>query len=38
MHLEIEIKDYPNGWLQTHKRCARGQDIYGWILEHAEQD
>ena len=38
MHSEIEIKDYPNGWFGMHQRCATGQDIYGWILEHAAED
>ena len=38
MRAEIEIKDYPNGWFGKHLRCARGQDIFLWILEHAEQD
>jgi hypothetical protein len=38
MRSEIEIKDYPNGWFGTYQRCANGQDIYGWILEHAEED
>ena len=38
MSSEIEIKDYPNGWFGTYPKCAIGQDIYGWILEHAEED
>lgn len=35
---EIEIKDYANGWFAKHLRCAKGQDIYGWIIEHVEPD
>lgn len=38
MRGEINIKDYPNGWFGKHLRCAQGQDIYGWILEHVEED
>ena len=38
MRSEISIKDYPNGWFGKHLRCAQGMDIYGWILEHAEED
>ena len=38
MRSEIEIKDYPNGWLGKHLRSAQGQDIYHWLLEHADPD
>ena len=38
MRSEIEIKDYRNGWFGTYPKCAIGQDIYGWIIEHAEED
>ena len=38
MRQDIEIKDYPNGWFGQHQRCAKGQDIFGWILKHVEQD
>lgn len=38
MRSGIEIRDYNNGWFGKYVRCARGQDIYGWILEHAEED
>ena len=33
----VEIKDYPNGWLSTHKRCFKGNEMYKWILENAEK-
>ena len=35
---DISIKDHPNGWFAKHLRCAQGQDIYLWILQHAEED
>ena len=38
MRSEIEIRDYNNGWFGKFVRCAQGQDIYGWILEHADED
>lgn len=38
MRQKITIKDYPNGWFGKHLRCAKGQDIFEWILEHAEED
>ena len=34
MRQEIQIKDYPNGWFNKHYRCAKGQDIIDWVLEH----
>ena len=38
MRQKITIKDYPNGWFGKHLRCGKGQDIFEWILEHAEED
>lgn len=35
---DISIKDHANGWFGKHLRCAQGQDIYLWILQHAEED
>lgn len=38
MRQNIQIKDYPNGWFGKHLRCAKGCDIFNWILQHAEED
>ena len=35
MRAKIPIKDYPNGWFGKHLRCAKGSDIFTWVLEHA---
>lgn len=34
----IRIADYKNGWFGKHLRCAIGADIYGWIIEHADNN
>ena len=38
MRDQIEVKDYPSGFWGVNKSCAKGHDIYQWILKYAEQD